>query len=107
MDTKYTIPVTVHRVSDEIYNTPVQFCDLPYEYKRELLKLWMQGCTIEVYSHRWDGWREVKYPMWYPANCYRIKWTENEMLISKLEDELLALEGAHTRKQEELEQLLR
>lgn len=67
----------------------------------------MEGYTIEVYSPSVDGWREVKYPMWYPANCYRIKRTETEALISKLEDELLALESEHTRKQEELERLLR
>lgn len=107
MDYLKTIPVKVNRLSEAIYNMPVRFDKLSNAHRLELLRLRMQGCTIEVWSASVDGWREVKYPMWRAENCYRVKRTANEQRIAELEDELLALADETTRKEKELELLLR
>ena len=102
-----TINIIVDRLSSAIYNTPVKFSDLSDEHKVELRRLRMRGRTIEVWLPSVDGWREVACPMWCSDECYRVRKTEKELKADELEDELLALSDEYSRKEEELEMLLR
>ena len=102
-----TILVNVDRRSQAIFDKPVEFGLLSDAHQREMRKLRMQGRTIEVWSSSVDGWREADDELLRADKCYRIKPTPNELRISELEDELLALDIEISRRKEELNELLR
>lgn len=107
MNTLETILVNVDRLSLSIHDIPTPFGNLTSMQRRELIQLRMQGRTIEVWLSSVDGWREVDYPLWIATNCYRLKWNETELQAALIEDELLSLALVTSRKQEELDKLLK